>query len=90
MCGIALPVGLMVPDGGQACADIRWYFKDAKSCTERWTSRPRRLAVAPSTRDTLPGAGDPRPAGAPPALPAGAADGTEIGSFRPGGIAREA
>jgi hypothetical protein len=41
MCGIALPLGLLVPDGGQGCPDIRWYCKDAKSCTERWTtSRP--------------------------------------------------
>ena len=38
LCGIALPTGLMVPDGGQACADIRWYCKDAMSCTERWTT----------------------------------------------------
>ena len=38
MCGIALPLGLLVPDGGLACADIRWYCKDAKSCTERWTT----------------------------------------------------
>jgi hypothetical protein len=28
----------MVPDGGQACADIRWYCKDVKSCTQRWTA----------------------------------------------------
>jgi hypothetical protein len=38
MCGIALPLGLLVPDGGQACADIRWYCKDAMSCTKRWTT----------------------------------------------------
>jgi hypothetical protein len=38
LCGIALPLGLLVPDGGQACADIRWYCKDARSCTERWTT----------------------------------------------------
>jgi hypothetical protein len=38
LCGVALPLGLLVPDGGQACADIRWYCKDAKSCTERWTT----------------------------------------------------
>jgi hypothetical protein len=37
LCGIARPRGLLVPDGGQACADVRWYCKDAKSCTERWT-----------------------------------------------------
>ena len=49
LCGIALPTGLMVPDGGQACADIRWYCKDAKSCTERWTaSLPRHAHIAPT------------------------------------------
>jgi hypothetical protein len=48
MCGIALPLGLLVPDGGQACADIRWYCKDAKSCTERWTTaRPPGRAHTP-------------------------------------------
>ena len=45
LCGIALPLGLLVPDGGDACADLRWYCKDARSCTERWTSaRPRSRA----------------------------------------------
>ena len=38
LCGIAQPLGLLVPDGGQACADVRWYCKDVKSCTERWTT----------------------------------------------------
>jgi len=38
LCGIARPHGLLVPDGGQACADVRWYCKDATSCTERWTA----------------------------------------------------
>ncbi len=38
MCGIERPLGLLVPDGGGACADIRWYCKDVKSCTERWTA----------------------------------------------------
>ena len=37
MCGITHPLGLLVPDGGDACTDIRWYCKDVKSCTERWT-----------------------------------------------------
>jgi len=55
LCGIALPTGLMVPDGGQACADIRWYCQDAKSCTERWTARPS------ATPDPIP-ADDPAPA----------------------------
>src|SRR6516165_6454915 len=48
LCGITLSIGLMVPDGGQACADIRWYCKDAKSCTERWTAKlPGTGHVAP-------------------------------------------
>jgi hypothetical protein len=49
LCGVARPLGLLVPDGGQACADIRWYCKDAKSCTERWTAaRPPRRAHLPA------------------------------------------
>ena len=38
LCSAARPLGLLVPDGGGACADVRWYCKDVKSCTERWTS----------------------------------------------------
>jgi hypothetical protein len=38
LCGIALPLGLLVPDGSPACADVRWYCKDAMSCTKRWTT----------------------------------------------------
>jgi hypothetical protein len=38
MCGIERPLGLLVPDGTDACADVRWYCKDVKSCTERWTT----------------------------------------------------
>jgi hypothetical protein len=48
MCGTALPLGLLVADGGQACADIRWYCKDAQSCTERWTT-----ARGPSARTRM-------------------------------------
>ena len=55
LCGIALPTGLMVPDGGQACADIRWYCKDAKSCTERWTANlPRHPHIAPTPASLAP------------------------------------
>ncbi len=39
MCGIRLPADQMVPDGGNACADVRWYCQDAASCTQRWTTR---------------------------------------------------
>jgi hypothetical protein len=48
-CGITSPLGLLVRDGGQACADIRWYCKDARSCTERWTAaRPPQRAHIPT------------------------------------------
>ena len=67
MCGIALPLGLLVPDGGQACADIRWYCKDAKSCTERWTAaRPRGRALTQAVLGTASAdAGEEAPDGAP-------------------------
>jgi hypothetical protein len=45
MCGIGLHHSQMVPDGGDACLDVRWYCQDARACTERWTST-RRLARA--------------------------------------------
>ncbi len=38
MCGIRLPAYRMMPDGGSACATIRWYCVDVLSCTERWVS----------------------------------------------------
>jgi hypothetical protein len=42
LCGVARPLGLLVPDGSPACTDNHWYCKDVKSCTERWTTaRPR-------------------------------------------------
>ncbi len=58
MCGIALPLGLLVPDGGQACADILWYCKDAMSCTERWTTSqpPGRVQMPAAPDDAFAGA----------------------------------
>lgn len=74
LCGITLPLGLMVPDGGQACADIRWYCHDARSCTERWTaqqSRPVRVVLAPgstsASAEDAPSAQSPDEAAAQPA-----------------------
>jgi hypothetical protein len=60
MCGIALPLGLLVPDGGQACADIRWYCKDAMSCTERWTTAgPTGHPHTPAApKEAFPGTGE--------------------------------
>jgi hypothetical protein len=57
LCGMALPTSLLVPDGGQACADIRWYCQDAKSCTERWTANlPRHPHIAPTSASLAPSA----------------------------------
>ncbi len=67
LCGIALPLGLLVPDGGQACVDIRWYCKDAMSCTKRWTTAHSRgrahMPMAPD--DAFAGAGEAAPDRAP-------------------------
>jgi hypothetical protein len=38
LCGFTHPLGLLVPDGGPACDNVRWYCKDARACTERWTA----------------------------------------------------
>ncbi|MFY9934051.1 MAG: hypothetical protein WAK82_39195 [Streptosporangiaceae bacterium] len=51
LCGTTHPAGLMVADGGAACADVRWYCTDVLACTQRWTARSpsarRRAAAAP-------------------------------------------
>jgi hypothetical protein len=36
----------MMPDGGTACEDVRWYCKNARACTERWTVSRRALVQA--------------------------------------------
>jgi hypothetical protein len=75
MCGIALPLGLLVPDGGQACADIRWYCKDAMSCTERWTT------AHPPGRAHMPAAPDDALARAKQAVPDRAPAAARLGSM---------
>ncbi len=63
MCGVELPLGLLVPDGGPACDDVRWYCKDARSCTERWTAaRPPQVPVisGPAADAAPPAAGTAR------------------------------
>ncbi len=66
MCGIRLPTDRLMPDGGSACPDVRWYCQDSRSCTERWTSHSAgSVAVrhAPgSTAPQAPGTTAPRPA----------------------------
>lgn len=44
LCGIRLPVGQMVADGGSACANVRWYCQDTPGCTRRWTSQRQESA----------------------------------------------
>ncbi len=53
MCGIRLPAGQMVADGGSACPDLRWYCRDTWACTERWTWRlARQAATGQGTAET--------------------------------------
>jgi hypothetical protein len=58
LCGIRLHQNQMVPDGGSACPDIRWYCKDIRACTDRWPSAQRQRRAAETA---VPG----RAAGAP-------------------------
>ena len=44
LCGFCTHSGQMIPDGGSACDDIRWYCQDAQACTERWTMSRGALA----------------------------------------------
>jgi hypothetical protein len=58
MCGIRLHSSTMMPDGGDWCDDTRWYCRDARACTQRWTASRRVLSAdgeepqetAPDTR----------------------------------------
>jgi hypothetical protein len=54
LCDLERPIGLMVPDGGEACDDLRWYCKDARSCTERWTSRLKESAAESAAPQSTP------------------------------------
>lgn len=45
LCGIHLHSGKMMPDGGDWCDDTRWYCRDAKTCTQRWTTSRRVLSA---------------------------------------------
>src|SRR5215467_3987215 len=46
LCGIRLHQNQMVPDGGNACPDLRWYCKDIQACTDRWSSAQRQERAA--------------------------------------------
>jgi hypothetical protein len=57
MCGIRMPAHRMVPDGGSACADIRWYCQDMRGCVERWTAGRARLSRMQQDAPEAPQAG---------------------------------
>lgn len=46
LCGTRLQHNQMVADGGSACSDIRWYCRDTRACTERWTTARREAQAA--------------------------------------------
>ena len=55
MCGIRLHASKMMPDGGDRCDDIRWYCRNAKTCTQRWTTSRRVLSAdAEESQETAP------------------------------------
>ena len=41
LCSVRLPAAQMVPDGGSACTDVRWYCRDLRACTGRWAVASR-------------------------------------------------
>ena len=43
LCGARLAVQMMVADGGSGCADVRWYCRNTRVCTDRWTAQRTRL-----------------------------------------------
>jgi hypothetical protein len=48
LCGASLHRNQLVPDGGPACDDVRWYCRDVRGCTQRWTAprMPRQARAA--------------------------------------------
>lgn len=94
MCGIGLHASQLVPDGGASCGDVRWYCKDVRACTQRWTASRRALA-ATGRDQRAQGAEAGRPASqgdqvaavgsraSPPAGTAGARPGLEAGPLAP-------
>lgn len=70
LCGIRLHQNQMVPDGGSACPDLRWYCTDIRACTDRWssaqrqtrgaeTAAPGKAASRPPVQTAKPSADDP-------------------------------
>ena len=56
LCGIRSHSSEMMPDGGDWCDEIRWYCREAKACTQRWTTSRRVLSAnGEEPQDTAPG-----------------------------------
>jgi hypothetical protein len=81
LCGIALPAAQLVPDGGSGCADVRWYCRDMRACTRRWTSTARPSAASPGST-ARPPAASPGSTARPPAASPGTAATTTSSSER--------
>src|SRR5689334_20651142 len=39
LCGARLDIHMLVADGGSACTDVRWYCRNTRVCTDRWTAQ---------------------------------------------------
>ena len=76
LCGIRLHHNQMVPDGGKACPDLRWYCKDIQACTNRAfpaqsqkraaeTAAPGNATPAPSAQTANPSTDHPSQPGSP-------------------------
>jgi len=50
LCGISQHSNRMLPDGGDACHDVRWYCSDVQSCTHRWISEAAQVRTGTGTR----------------------------------------
>ena len=68
LCGMTQAVYQLFPDGGDACADVRWYCQNTRACTERWLAARRagRRRRALPSRVAAPAAAPGEPAGASP------------------------
>lgn len=88
LCGIALPTAQLVPDGGSGCADLRWYCRDMRACTHRWTATARPPATSPGDATARPPAATPanaRPRATAPATAGPPATSPGDATARPSG-----
>ena len=65
LCGSSLHSNRMVPDGGDACDDVRWYCTDVLSCTHRWITQARHWRAGGGLTERDQQAGEPASQGGP-------------------------